>query len=256
MQQIINSVIVDDEVNIRENINILLQESCPSINIVGEAGTIDEAEELILDVKPQLVFLDIQMGSETVFTLLRRLPVVDFEIIFVTAFDTYALKAFEYMAAGYLLKPIERPKLISVVQQAVAKIGNHAFTVSLDQMMMQVENFNRSKHKIALSTAKGYELVYINDIMYCESDGSYTHFHFREGPELVVSKNLKYYENMLVEYGFIRSHNTVLVNLRFIKTIERSSGGGIIMEDGKTLAVSKTRRQELEQRIKERRRLV
>ncbi len=256
MQQEIKAVIVDDEANGRENLSFLLNEFFPMIKVVGMAESVDEAEKLILNELPQLVFLDISLGNENVFTLLEKLPKLEHEIIFVTAHEGHMRKAFDFMALGYLVKPIDTTAFIKKVNQAVSRIGTMGHNVSLEQMMMQVENFNRSKHKIALSTAKGYELVYINDIMYCEADGSYTHFHFKEGPELVVSKNLKYYENLMVDYGFIRSHNTVLVNLRYIKTIERSSGGGIIMEDGKTLAVSKTRRQELEQRIKEQRRLV
>lgn len=256
MQQNISAVIIDDEASGRENISFLLEEFFPMINVVGTAGGIAEAEKLILNTLPQLAFLDISLGNENVFTLLEKLPKLELEIIFVTANEDYMSKAFEFMALGYLIKPIDTTAFIKKVNQAVKRIGTKGQNISIEQIMMQVEDFNRNKHKIALSTAKGYELVYINEIMYCEADGSYTHFHFREGPELVVSKNLKYYENMLVEYGFIRSHNTVLVNLRYIKTIERSSGGGIIMEDGKTLAVSKTKRQELEQRIKEHRRLV
>ncbi|MEM1357695.1 MAG: LytTR family DNA-binding domain-containing protein [Bacteroidota bacterium] len=255
-QLTIKSLVVDDEANSRENISILLGQFCPNVEVAGVAANIVEAEKLIFQQRPDLVFLDIQLGSETVFSLLTKLGKVDFEIIFITAHDHYALKAFEFMAVDYLLKPIEIPHLIKAVNNATSRIGNKSLHLSMEQMMMHVQNFNRGQHKVALATGKGYEMVYISEIMYCLADGSYTHFHFKSGEELVVSKNLKYYENLLDGYGFIRCHNTALVNLRYVKTIERSSGGAIVMEDNRSLPVSKLKRQELEARIKDQRRLI
>jgi two-component system LytT family response regulator len=253
--QNIKSIIVDDEANGRENINILLEEFCPEIEIVGIASNLREAENLIKGKRPQLVFLDIQLGAETAFTLLSRLDSINFEIIFVTAHDHFALRAFEFMAVDYLLKPIEIDKLRTAVTNAVSRIGEKSLHLSMEEMMLHVQNFNRGEHKIALATQQGYEMVYIKDIMYCIADGSYTHFHFKTGEELVVSKNLKYYENLLKDYSFIRGHNTALVNLRFIKRIDRTGGGSIVMEDNKALPVAKAKRLELESRIKENRRL-
>ena len=256
MIQKISSLIVDDEANSQENINILLEQFCPNIEVVGIASNIRTAEQQIMELQPQLVFLDIQLGSDTSFTLLKNLPQINFEIIFITAHDHYAVKAFEFMAVDYLLKPIEIAQLIRAVANAADRVSSKSIHLSLEQMMMHVEDFNRSRHKIALATVKGYEMVYISDIMYCLADGSYTHFYFREHEPLIVSKNLKFYENLLDGYGFVRSHNTVLVNLQYIKTIERIQGGALVMEDGKQLAVSKVKRQELERRIKELKRLI
>lgn len=253
--QSIKSIIVDDEANGRENINFLLNEFCPEIEITGVASNLKEAENLIRGKRPQLVFLDIQLGAETAFTLLNRLESIDFEIIFVTAHDHFALRAFEFMAVDYLLKPIEIDKLRNAVTNAVNRIGQKTLHLSMEEMMMHVQNFNRGQHKIALATQQGYEMVYIKDIMYCTADGSYTHFHFVSGEVLIVSKNLKYYENLLKDYSFIRGHNTVLVNLRFVKRIDRTGGGSIVMEDDKVLPVAKAKRLELESRIKETRRL-
>jgi len=252
----IRSLVVDDEANSRENIGILLDQFCPQIEVLGMAANITKAEELIREQQPALAFLDVQLGKETVFTLLKNLDKIDFEIIFITAHDHYALKAFEFMAVDYLLKPIEIPQLIRAVNSAAERINSKSLHFSLEQMMMQVEGFNRSRHKLALGTGKGYEMVYINNITYCLADGSYTHFYFQDGQTLVVSKNLKYYENLLSGYGFVRCHNTALVNLNFVKTLERTSGGALIMEDGKQLPVSKTKRQELEGKIKDTRRLI
>lgn len=256
MQQKIPSLIIDDEANSRENIGMLLQQFCAGVEIIGEANNVNSAEQLIQELQPALVFLDIQLGSETAFSLLKRLPEINFDIIFITAHDHYAIKAFEFMAIDYLLKPIEIKQLTRAVANAAERLASRTIHLSLDQMMMQVEDFNRSRHKLALAIGKGYEMVYINDIMYCMANGSYTRFHFKQTEPLLVSKNLKYYENILDGYGFVRTHNTTLVNLHYVKTIERANGGAIIMEDERSLPVSKAKRLELEGKIKELRRLI
>lgn len=252
----IRSVIVDDEASSRENLSFLLNEFCPSVKIVGLAADLDSARKELQEKAPQLVFLDIQIGSETIFSLLGNLEKTDFEIIFTTAHEHYAVKAFKFMAVDYLMKPVKIDELVAAVNNAVERITAKNLHLSIDEMMMHVQNFNRSKHKIALSTGKGYEMVYIHEIMYCLADGSYTKFVFRDETSLVVSRNLKYYENLLVEYDFVRCHNTALVNLHFVKTLERVGGGSIVMEDGSELPISKTRRQEMDARIKDKRRLI
>lgn len=252
----IASLIIDDEANGRENLGILLKGYHPRIEIIGTAANVNDAEKLIIKKEPQLVFLDIQLGAETAFTLLNRLPNPSFEIIFVTAHEDYAMRAFEFMAIDYLLKPIGIDKLEKAVINAMERIDNKTMHISMEEMMLHVRNFNRNQHKIALSTQTGYEMVYIREVMYCQSEGSYTRFLFTSGDELLVSKNLKYYENLLSEYGFSRSHNTTLVNLLYVKRLERSAGGYLVMENNKTLPVSKSKRQELESLIKEQRRLI
>ncbi|MEM7575350.1 MAG: LytTR family DNA-binding domain-containing protein [Bacteroidota bacterium] len=256
MAKKIPSLIIDDEASSRENISMLLEQFCPEVALVGMASNVREAEQQIKALQPAIVFLDIQLGTETAFSLLKRLGNIDFAIIFITAYDHFAIKAFKFMAVDYLLKPIEIPQLIRAAGNAVKQVADRSLHLSLDQMMMQVEDFNRSRHKLALATGKGYEMVYIQDIMYCLANGSYTHFFFKHEEPLLVSKNLKYYENLLGEYGFLRTHNTALVNLQYVKTIERVNGGSLVMEDQRSLPVSKAKRMELEGRIKEIRRLI
>ncbi|MEM6878748.1 MAG: LytTR family DNA-binding domain-containing protein [Bacteroidota bacterium] len=256
MNSIIRSIIIDDEANSRENICILLGEFCPLVEVVGEADNIRLAKELILEKRPDLVFLDIQLGSDTAFKLLENLSDIFFEIIFITAHNHYAIKAFEFMAIDYLLKPVEIPQLIRAVNNAADRITDKTSKLSLEQLILQVNDFSRSRHKIALATSRGFEMVYIRDIMYCLANGSYTKFHFTEAEPLLVSKNLKHYENILQVYGFARSHNSALVNLHYVKTVERSQGGALVMEDGETVPVSKNVRQDLENRIRKMQRLI
>ena len=252
----IRSIVVDDEASSRENILILLEEFCPEVEILGVADTVQSAAKMIEKHDPQLVFLDIQLGPETAFTLLEQLGEIEFEIIFVTAYDHFAVRAFEFMAIDYLLKPINIEKMTRAVDKASKRIGKNSFHVSMEEMIRQVKNFNRSQHKIALSTEVGYEMVHISEIMYCTASGSYTDFYLKSGANIMVSKNLKYYENMLREYEFFRSHTTALVNLFYVKLIDRTEGGSLEMEDGRRLPVSKAKRREMEALIKEKRRLI
>lgn len=252
----VNALIVDDEENSRENIAMLLRDFCPEVKVIGSAGTIDEAEQKITQLKPELVFLDIQIGRQTGFDLLERFARINFEIIFITAFDQHAVRAFEFTAVDYLLKPVDISKLTQAVARAGEKIAVKPESTSLKEMIRHVRNFEREKHKIALSTSKGYEMYYIRDIMYCEAEGSYTRFTFSGGEQLVVSKNLKYYQSLLQPYHFVRCHNSSLVNLQYVKRLERSGTGGLIMENDKQLAISKNKRKEMEQIIKDKKRLI
>lgn len=253
----ISTIIVDDEANSRENLALLLREFCPAIELVGMASNIKEAAYLLEKAKPQLAFLDIQLGSKTVFSLLSRLERKDFEIIFISAHEKFALRAFRFMAVDYLVKPIKIPELVKSVNNAIPRIEEKQQQhLPMDEIMLHLRNFNRDKHKIALATDKGYQMVYIHDIMYCLADGSYTHFVFKGRGEIVVSKNLKFYENLLSEYGFVRTHNTSLINPQYVELFDRRAGGSLLMEDGKNLPISKMKRQELVARIKDKRRLV
>jgi len=252
----IASLIIDDEANSRENLSILLNEYCPQVSVIGVATNLEDAEKMIVQHNPKLVFLDIQLGATTAFTLLEKLKSINFEIIFITAHHDFAVRAFDFAALDYLLKPVDINKLINAVDNAVAKIGSKTIHNSMEVMMQQLKHFNRNQQKIGLATSAGYEMVHINEIMYCMANGSYTDFYFQSGEKLTVSKNLKYYETLLNDYDFLRSHNTALVNLFFIKRIDRTDGGGLLMENGTLLPVSKTKRKELEDRIKENKRLI
>ncbi|MEO0471498.1 MAG: LytTR family DNA-binding domain-containing protein, partial [Bacteroidota bacterium] len=207
-------------------------------------------------LKPDLVFLDIQIGSQTIFELLHKLDSLNFEIIFVSAYEHFALKAFQFMASDYLLKPIDIPKLQAAVEKASTNVNNRSIHTHLQQMMLNLQSIHQEQHKIALATLDGYELVYVRSIIYCLADGSYTHVHFNDGSKLTVSRNLKHYERMLSEYGFMRVHQSALINLRLIRKVVRASGGSLVMEDGHHVPISKSKRMELEEAIKANRRLI
>lgn len=243
-------VIIDDEENARENLTILLHEFLPNIEIIGEADSVESGTALLENQNPDIVFLDIQLGAKTAFELLDQLSGNNFQLIFVTAFDNYAIKAFELMALDYLLKPIEINKLIKSVEKAKIRAESKHSNIRLESLIQNFKNIPDDKQKIALATSEGYEMIYIDHITYCTADGSYTQFHFINQPTKIVSKNLKYYENLLSEYNFFRSHSSCLVNKSYIQMVGKTQGGFLKMEDGKILPISKSTRLILENQIK------
>lgn len=256
MKNQLTAILVDDEPNGLENLSLLLQEFCPDVLVLATAATLLDAEAAIRSHQPDLLFLDIQIGSQTIFEMLGKLDRIDFEIIFVTAYDHFALKAIEFMALDYLLKPIEIPKLLKAVDKARSSASERSIGTHLQQLMLNLKNLNSDQHKIAFATSEGYELVYVSSLLYIQADGSYSHIHFKDGSTITVSRHLKFYERLLEEYGFLRIHQSALVSLRYIQKVARSEGGYVEMEDGKRLPISKTKRQELESAIKTKRRVI
>lgn len=252
----IKTLLVDDEIKGRENLSMLLAEFCPKVEVVASASNLRDAAGLIALHDPDLLFLDIQIGSKTIFELLESMDRLRAEIIFVTAHEHFALRAFQFMALDYLLKPIEIPALVKAVERTQKNIGSRSLHLYLKQLMLNLKTMNQDQHKIALATTDGYHLVPVNGLLYCLADGSYTVIYFADGTQLTVSRHLKYYERMLEEYGFRRIHQSALINLRFISKLARTEGGYVEMGDGKRLPINKVSRQELEAAIKTNRRLI
>lgn len=252
----IKAVVVDDEASGVENLCMLLGEFCPIVEVVGSAATIPEALNLIVHAQPQLAFLDVQMGTRSIFELLTQLPDLNFEVVFVTAHEQFAIKAFRFMAVDYLLKPLEITDLIQAVEKARQNLERKQAHGRLEQLLLNLKTPHTEQHKIAFSATHGYELAFVQDIMYFIADGSYTEVFFKDKHQLTVSKNLKFYEEITTEYGFIRVHNSCLINPKYIRSIERTDGGGITMDDGRSLPISKKERQKLEDIIKQQRRLI
>jgi two-component system, LytTR family, response regulator len=248
----LRAVIIDDETNARQALSNLLRLLCPNVTICGEAKNADLGIELIKAERPNLVFLDIQMPGKTGFDLLASFEKADFGVIFTTAYQEYAIKAFRFSAIDYLLKPIDPDEL----QQAVAKYTAQAATVSPQQLTIlqqQLENPMRAglsqrtrnaNQRIALPTAEGLHFVQMTDIIQCESLGSYTKFHLVSGKPIVVSRLLKEYEEILDNYYFFRVHQSHVVNLEHIKRYVKGDGGQVWMSDNSEIEVSRRRKEE------------
>ena len=244
----LKSIVVDDELNGIENLETIINEFCPQIELLGNAQTLEDAEVLIHEKAPDLVFLDIQIGTRTIFDLLQKLGEIKFEIIFISAHD-HSMQAFKYMAIDYLLKPVDIQKLKAAITRAEFNLSKRRFADHAEQLLSLLKKGGNERSKVAIPTSDGYEFVLTNDILYCSADRSYTTIALCDGRTLTASQNLKHYEDLLPEEHFLRIHNSHITNLNCVKKISRANGGYIIMEDNKELPFSKSRKEQLFRRL-------
>lgn len=222
-----SAFIVEDEPHSRELLRQLLLEYCPQVRVCGMASGVAEAAGGIQQCNPQLVFLDVMLNGQTGFELLEQLSPFSFRLIFTTSYDRYALQAFRYAAADYLLKPISIAELKTAVQKA------------LPAALPPV------KDHIALPLVNGFEVVRLPGILYCISTNTYTTFYLDGGQHIMVSRTLKECAGMLEPYGFLRIHQSHLINLTHLKKYIRGSGGQVMMADGRYLDVSPRKKDDL-----------
>lgn len=233
----IKAVIIDDIPEAIEVLKTDLEKYCDNIEVVGSAEGVVTGAKTIKELNPDLVFLDIQMKDGSGFDLLEILPNTDFKLIFTTASDEYAVKAFKFSAVDYLLKPIDPDELM----EAVNKIEDQKQPA--DRIELLKENFQKPK-RIALNTLEKIHIVNVDEILRCESNINYTMFYFTDETKLLVTKTLKEFDKLLSEHGFIRVHQSHLINTKFIKEFIKSDGY-IIMKDGSRVPVSTRKKQAL-----------
>lgn len=237
----LTALIVDDEFQSRNYLSKLLLMAAPEVKLIGQAASGDEAFEAINELGPAIVFLDIKLGNESGFDLLQRFPQLPFEVIFTTAFNEFAIKAFKYNALDYLLKPIDREELGAAVARAKERISKNLKPSSdqLEYLYDSVRNNAVVQDKIAIPTAEGFEIIHLDEVLYCQSSSSYTHFHLTGKRKLTSSYPLRQYDEMLTGRNFFRAHKSFLVNLAHVKTYRKGEGGTIVMSDGQEIEVSR-----------------
>jgi len=244
----IRSIIVDDDESNLENLRILLTTYCPGIEIVAEASTVVQAVSEIITKKPDLLFLDVEIKSSTGFDLLEQVENRNFHVIFVTAFDQYAIKALRFSAVDYLLKPISIEDLQTAINRAQQRMMQpHPFK-ELENLM---NNMRKETHtpRIALPLSGSIEFVPVSNILRCVGESSYTTFHLKGGSKMIISKTLKEYEELLEEHNFLRVHKSHLVNLNHVKSFVKTADAHIVMDDGSTVTVSDMKKQEVLKRM-------
>jgi two-component system LytT family response regulator len=228
------AIIVDDSEQAREFLKGAVGETAPGIQLVAEAPGVLEAAKLIRQHNPDLVFLDIQLTDGTGFDLLEVLGKVNFSIIFTTASDAHAIKAFKYAAVDYLLKPIDPTQLKSAIERA---LRNKPVKDSLEILVEQGKK-QKQPERIALHTQEKIVVVDIKNIVRCEADVNYTCFYFNDKTKMMVTRTLKDFEEMLEDKGFARVHQSHLINTRCIKEFIKGDGGYLILHDGSNVPVS------------------
>lgn len=232
------SIIIEDEVLIQKTIVSLLQKYCPEVNILACSDNIDDGYELIQTLKPELLFLDIQLQESTSFELLRKLENFSFQCIFITAFAQYAIKAIRFNALDYLLKPIDVDELIAAVNKAKAYNVKYPHNQSLENFVKN-DSRNSGEKRITLPTLESLEFIKVRNIIRCEAQGSYTLFVTSEKGNILVSKHIKMFEEILAHQDFIRPHQSHLVNRIHIERYIKTDGGYVLMSDGSSVSVSK-----------------
>jgi len=246
----LRAVLIDDEYNNIDNLSALLKRHCPDITICGIASDAEEGKKVIQEQRPDLVFLDIQMPGKNGFDLLHSLINYDFEIIFITAFDQYGIQAIKFSAIDYLLKPVNIEELKSAVQKAIEKSRLKKQNLQLENLIRLLQHRNeKDEHRIALPTAKETRFVNPHDIIRCESTNNYTSFYFPSSEKLIVSKPIYEYEELLSDYGFIRCHQSHLVNKKYIKSWIKEDGGYLLMEDKSQVPVSRQKKELIRKEI-------
>ena len=236
----IKTIIVDDEEHARLTLAGKLGEYFPRIKVIGKATNAEEAFQMILSSQPDLVFLDVAMPKESGFDLLKRLPNLDFEIIFVTGFDNYAIDAISFCAIGYILKPIQDELLIKAVHQAEQRIFTKRENTRNLQLLQNLSQPGHGSNKIGIPTVDGLEFVATGKIIRCEGTQKCTRISIQGRPPLTSSYNIGEFVRLLQPYGFFQVHKSHLINLAFISKYHKE--GTVILEDGARVPVSKRRR--------------
>lgn len=241
------ALIVDDEERARETISKIIELYTPSITDVMEAATVKEAVLMIRLHKPQLIFLDIRLGDGSGFDVLEQVKDMELNVIFITAYNEYALKALKMSAIDYILKPIDPEEFVEAVGKARSQITKNKMEERIDLFLQNIDAKNTSTviNKITLKTVDNIHIVKITDIIYCQADRNYTTFYLLGGEKIVVSKNLREYEELLPKDGFMRPHQSYLININHIIRYEKGDNHLLICSDECKVPVSLRKREQV-----------
>ncbi|HMR81586.1 MAG TPA: LytTR family DNA-binding domain-containing protein [Niabella sp.] len=238
----IDAIIVEDELLNRNNLQRLIQKYCSEVFIVATAESAYEAIPLINKHHPQLIFLDIQMPGKDGFEMLREFEKIDFEIIFVTAYSDYGIQAIKFSAIDYLLKPIDIHDLKSAVNKAIERIKQKSENQNLQNLLHYLKYNDKADHRIAITSLKEMRLVPVTDIVRCESENSYTFFYLGNEEKILSTSPILYYEELLSGYGFLRCHQSHLVNKKYVKSFIKNDGYFLLMNNNVMIPVSRQKK--------------
>lgn len=240
----IRAIIIDDEADGRDAIRLSLQKYFPEITTVGIFGNPEDGLNAIKESPPDLLFLDIQMPQMSGFDLLNALMPFSFEVIFVTAFDQYAIKAIRFSALDYLLKPLDIDELRSAIGRAKERLHARDSGHQYQSILHNARQRGSRIERLAVPTGEGIEFFNTADIIYCEADGSYTTLHLCNGPTTLVSRNLKDFENLLGDSGFSRVHHSFLININHVQKYVKGEGGYVVMTGDHHVDISRRRKED------------
>jgi len=233
-----------DEEKVRNTTRHILTELHHNIEIIGEASDVESGIKIIESSQFDLLLLDIKLPDGTGFDILEKLKKIDFKIIFITAFEEFAIQAFKFTAVDYILKPVSAFDLVNAIEKVIHLLQAE-YSLKLQTLMNNNNTHNKHKKRLVLKSVDKIHVIRVNEIHRCESAQSYCHFYLADGTKLTISKPLKEYDELLREYDFFRIHKSHMVNLAHIKRFDRSEGGSVIMIDNTKVPVSFRKRDEL-----------
>lgn len=232
----LRAVIIEDEALSRDTLRNYVEEYCSDVALVGEAPDIEEGKKIIIKHKPDLVFLDVEMPFGNGFDLLESLDDTSFEVIFVTAFSHYAIRAIQYSASNYLLKPIDIDELIAAVEKVKKQDGQKVAATKI--LLENLRNTQVQSTKIVLPVLDGFEIIQSGEISHCVASDNFTNFRIASGKQLLICRTLKHYQEILEPLGFLRIHKSYLINLEKVRKYIKGKGGFVIMENEEEIPVS------------------
>ncbi len=250
----IKAILIDDDSNLRSGMKGLLAMFAPQIEIIGEADTVATGVAIIEKVKPQLIFLDIQLTDGTGFDILEKITEkygkIESHVVFITAHEEFAIKAFRFSALDYLLKPVDPEELKKVIEKINKTILKNNEFSNVELLLENIKKQTNSFKRIALSNSDGIHLFDISDIIRCESEDNYTKFFIKNNKTILISKTLKEYEELLTAHGFERIHQSHLINLAYLKSYIKKDGGYVMMSDNSHLPISQRKKERLQEILK------
>ena len=238
MENKLKAVIVDDELASRETLASYLKNYCPDIELVADADSVKSGLEIIKKHKPEVVFLDIEMPYGNAFDLLEQIDHVDFDLVFVTAYSNYAIKALNMSASYYILKPISIDELINAVEKIKSERNSGDISIQSKILIENIQSANKQNHKIVLPQLNGFDVIKVNEIIRCQANDNFTEFYLTNGTKKLISRTLKFYEDILKDFDFVRIHKSHLINLQYVTKYMKGKGGQVEMTDGSVVDVS------------------
>ncbi|MEM9340422.1 MAG: LytTR family DNA-binding domain-containing protein [Bacteroidota bacterium] len=246
------SIIIEDNPSVRNTLSNMLSEYCPQVELVGEASNVLEGSALIMAKKPELAFLDVELPDGNTFELLKSLPSVDFQVIFITGHEKYAMNAIKFSALDFILKPIDPDDLVMAIQKAEEQVQKPDVDKKIQTLFQNLESKDDGPNKIILKDKYGLQIVSVDQIVRLEASGSYTTFVIDQEEQLVISKGLKEYEQLLNAQKFFRCHQSHIVNLDYLKRYDKREGDFLQMVDGSMVPLAVRKKEILMEKIKER----
>lgn len=240
----IRSIIVDDEQLSRNTLKKLLQLHCPDVEVVAECEDAGSASLQVAHLKPDLVFLDVAMPGKNGIDFLKEFEEINFEVIFVTAHDKYVLQAIRLAAVDYLSKPVEEKQLIIAVSNAGKRILSKSRNQHVNTFLHNMQQYpQRQEMQLCVPSVKGFQVIKISDIIYCEADNTYTNIYLQNNQKLMASRPLQDYEKLLEDASFVRIHKSYLINIGHLTAYQKGEGGSVTMSNGKVLEVSRRKKE-------------